>query len=93
MEWEFSYNLKKRQVSFEHIVEIGNGVYPTVSPAFGKVTADVTRRNNSRVYPVPVQVHTLVKLALEKLDAHDGKHEPEEETDKEHIENGGDRVH
>lgn len=35
----------------------------------------------------------LVVPAIEQLDAHDGKDEPEDETHQQHVHNGGDGSH
>ena len=40
--------------------------------------------------PLPEVVDTLVELPPEKLDAHDGEDEPEDQTHQEHVENGRD---
>jgi hypothetical protein len=38
-------------------------------------------------------VDTLVELAPEELDPHDGEDEPEHEAHQQHVEDGGDGVH
>ena len=43
--------------------------------------------------PLPEVVDTLVELPPEKLDAHDGEDEPEDQTHQEHVENGRDGIH
>ena len=43
-----------------------------------------------RVY---LPVDALVELAPEELDAHDGEDEPKDETDQQHVDDGGDGVH
>jgi hypothetical protein len=42
---------------------------------------------------IKVNKKYLVVFSGEELDAHDGEDEPEDETDKQHVEDGGDGLH
>ena len=43
--------------------------------------------------PLSELVDTLVELPPKELDAHDGKHEPEDQADQQHVQYGGDGEH
>jgi len=55
------------------------------------------RVHTSWDYPIMKErnllVNTLVELAPEELDPHDGEDEPEHEAHQQHVEDGGDGVH
>ena len=43
--------------------------------------------------PLSILVHALVELPSEKLDPHDRKYQPEDQTHQKHIDDGRDCIH
>ena len=49
-------------------------------------------RNDGMVGSLACRVETFIKTAAEQLHSGDGEYEPEDETDEEHVDDGGDGV-
>ena len=71
------------------VVEVNFGVDPGV--VFLEALRFVVDLGDGQ--PLAKLVHALVKLASEKLDPHDGKYQPEDQTHQEHVKNGRDGIH
>ena len=71
------------------VVEVNFGVDPGV--VFLEALRFVVDLGDGK--SLPEVVDTLVELPPEKLDAHDGEDEPEDQTHQEHVENGRDGIH
>ena len=65
------------------------GVYP------GQVLRQAVRpvQHHTRLQSDILFVETLEELPSEKLDAHDGEHEPEHQADQQHVQDGRDGEH
>ena len=81
--------LEKRQVGVTNVVEGDLWVYP------GEVLLCTLPLvvDHRHLQPLPVVVKAFVKLSTKELDAHDGKDEPEDETDQQDVDDWGDGVH
>ena len=50
-------------------------------------------RDDRRTDEILLAVFAVVEASAEQCDAHDAEHQPEDEAHKQHVENGGDRLH
>lgn len=82
-------HLEECKVGVTDVVEGDLGVDP------GQVLGQAVRlvHHDTRVESNIVLVETLEELPAEELDAHDGKHEPEDEADQEDVQYGGNGEH
>lgn len=89
--------MEKREVSVEYIVEVDLWVVPSVVfEIFERLTL-VAPRDDAVVHGDAVAVNAVFEPTAEQIDAHDTEDEPEDQTDKQHVEDGRDcldqRIH
>ena len=86
---DWTDHLEECEVGLANVIKRDLGVGP------GQVPRQALRlvHHDTRVQPDVVFVETLEELPSEELDAHDGKHEPEDQADQQHVQYGGDGEH
>ena len=86
-----TYHLEKCEICVRNIVKVNLRVKPygVISGNASFVVGHIWRVQFLASCPI----NALVKLSHKQLYAHDGKNEPEDETDKQHIENGWDGLY
>ena len=89
VEISWTDHLEECQVGVTDVVERDLGVGP------GQVLGQALRlvHHDTRIKSVVVFVETLEELPAEELDAHDGKHEPEDQADQQDVHYGGNGEH
>ena len=83
--------MEKREIGGRDAVEVDGRVVPRVVEMC-KTLASLFVWNERRVDELLFAVLAAVEPAAEQRDAHDAEHQPEDEADEQHVEDGRDRL-
>ena len=88
---EVSHHLQQRQVSGPHVVKVDLDLGPVVERGVVECLALGLVVDEGGLVDVAGAVDAAAELAGEQVDAHDAEDEPEDETDQQHVHDGGNR--